>query len=201
MSRRTAAGHAGGRRECLPPAHPGADPGKPSLIDDGCRLACAGVKTNRILPILLTCAVLGLTACGDEKPSTTAGPAATSASAAPSSAAPSPSAAAMSDKELCTAAEKINKDMRAKLMTAVQSGGDLTKQTGAILTELGDRVTELAGTAGDGKAATALKEFGAEAGKAGSAADPGTAADNPAMEKASKDINAACGTAGAPTTF
>lgn len=62
-------------------------------------------------------------------------------------------------------------------------------------------VTELAGTAGDGKAATALKEFGAEAGKAGSAADPGTAADNPAMEKAGKDINAACRTAGAPTTF
>ncbi|MFJ5665130.1 hypothetical protein [Micromonospora sp. LA-10] len=164
------------------------------------------MKTNRILPILLTCAVLGLTACGDEKPSTTAGPAATSASAvpssaAPSSAAPSPSAAAVSDKELCTAAEKINKDMRAKLMTAVQAGGDLTKQTGAILTELGDRVAQLAGTAGDGKAATALKEFAAEAGKAGSAADPGTAADNPAMEKASKDINAACRTAGAPTTF
>ncbi len=184
----------------MPPAR--ASRGKPSLIDDGCRLACAGVKTNRILPILLTCAVLGLAACGDEKPSTTAGPAATSASAAPSSAAPSPSAAAaVSDKELCTAAEKINKDMRAKLMTAVQSGGDLTKQTGAILTELGDRVTQLAGTAGDGKTATALKEFAAEAAKAGSAADPGTAADNPAMEKASKDINAACKTAGAPTTF
>ncbi|MFG2069022.1 hypothetical protein ACGFKZ_19435 [Micromonospora tulbaghiae] len=145
------------------------------------------MKTNRIIPILLTCAVLGLAACGDEKPSTTAGPAATSA--------------AVSDKDLCTAAEKINKDMRTKLMAVVQGGGDLTKQTGAILIELGDRVTELAGTAGDGKAATALKEFGAEARKAGSAADPGTAADNPAMEKASKDINAACKTAGAPTTF
>ncbi|MEU8072577.1 hypothetical protein [Micromonospora sp. NPDC049151] len=159
------------------------------------------MKTNRIIPILFACAVLGLAACGDEKPATTAGPAATSASAVPSTAAPSPSAAAMSDKDLCTAAEKINKDMRAKLMTAVQSGGDLTKQTGEILTELGDRVAKLAGTAGDGKAATALKEFAAEAGKAGSAADPGTAADNPAMEKASKDINAACKTAGAPTTF
>ncbi|MCZ7427788.1 hypothetical protein O7607_18785 [Micromonospora sp. WMMA1949] len=159
------------------------------------------MKTNRIIPILLTCAVLGLAACADEKPSTTAGPATTSASAAPSTAAPSPSAAAMSDKDLCTAAEKINKDMRTKLMAVVQGGGDLTKQTGAILTELGDRVTTLAGTAGDGKAATALKEFGAEAGKAGSAADPGTAADNPAMEKASKDINAACKAAGAPTTF
>ncbi|MCO1616283.1 hypothetical protein AB0F93_12445 [Micromonospora tulbaghiae] len=159
------------------------------------------MKTNRIIPILLTCAVLGLAACGDEKPSTTAGPAATSAAAVPSTAAPSPSAAAVSDKDLCTAAEKINKDMRTKLMAVVQGGGDLTKQTGAILIELGDRVTELAGTAGDGKAATALKEFGAEARKAGSAADPGTAADNPAMEKASKDINAACKTAGAPTTF
>ncbi|MEU1761496.1 hypothetical protein ACFYPF_20470 [Micromonospora sp. NPDC005223] len=159
------------------------------------------MKTNRIFPILLTCAVLGLAACGDEAPTTTAGPAATSASAVPSTAAPSPSAAAMSDKELCTAAEKINKEMRAKLMTVVQTGGDLTKQTAEILTELGGRVTELAGTAGAGKAATALKEFGAEAGKAGSAADPGTAADNPAMEKASKDINAACKTAGAATTF
>ncbi|MEU7713996.1 hypothetical protein ACFWDK_28590 [Micromonospora chalcea] len=159
------------------------------------------MKSNRIFPILLTCAVLTLAGCGDEKPSTTAGPAATSASAVPSTAAPSPSAVAVSDKDLCTAAEKINKDMRTKLMAVVQGGGDLTKETGAILTELGDRVTKLAGTAGDGEAATALKEFGAEAGKAGSAPDPGTAADNPAMEKASKDINAACKTAGATTTF
>ncbi|MEE3918278.1 hypothetical protein V2I01_05445 [Micromonospora sp. BRA006-A] len=152
------------------------------------------------MPILLTCAVLGLAACGDE--ALGHGRAGGHLGLRrPSPAAPSPSAAAMSDKELCTAAEKINKDMRAKLMTAVQAGGDLTKQTGAILTELGDRVTRLARTAGDGKAATALKEFGAEAGEAGSAADPGTAADNPAMEKAGKDINAACQTAGAPTTF
>ena len=149
-----------------------------------------------------------LAACGGEDTTTTAGStpsASTASSSAAVSSAPSVSAsttAAASDKELCESAKKASDDMRAALVTAVQSGKQPTPAVfKEILTGLEQKITAVASTGGDGKVTTALKQFSAEAAKAAAAADPATAADNPAFEKAGTDLSAACKAVGVNVTF
>ncbi|MDG4799131.1 hypothetical protein [Micromonospora sp. WMMD980] len=169
------------------------------------------MKTIRIAPIVLACALATLTACGGEDPDTAAGPAATSASvpaatiaAAPSTAATaSPPAAAdtAGAKQLCESVKKSGDEMKARLVSAVQAGGDPNAEVTKILAEMGRTATTLAATAGDNATGAALKRFGAENTKAAKAADPSTAADSAAMEKAGANLNAACKAAGVTTGF
>ncbi|MGW5560568.1 hypothetical protein ACWER9_25510 [Micromonospora sp. NPDC003944] len=140
-----------------------------------------------------------LAACGDGDKATTAGSAtsaptsaaasavATSAAATPSS----PAAGAATDKQLCEAVKKASDEMRAEMVKVATTGEASAADFKKILTGLEQKVTTVAAT-GDGKLVDALRAFGAEAAKAAAAADPATAADNPAFEKAGKDISTAC---------
>ncbi|MCZ7435876.1 hypothetical protein O7598_05675 [Micromonospora sp. WMMC241] len=170
------------------------------------------MKKTRIAPVVLACALATLTACGGEDPDTEAGPAATSASppaattpaapATPAATASSPAAAnTAGDKRLCESVKKSGDEMKARLVSAVQAGGDPDVEVTKILAEMGRTATALAATGGGGAAGTALKKFGAENTKAAKAADPSTAADSAAMEKAGADLNAACKAAGVTTSF
>ncbi|MFI7070675.1 hypothetical protein [Micromonospora sediminicola] len=162
----------------------------------------------RIFPVVLACvAVTALSACGGEDSSTRADSAAASAAPTPASSTPSTAptsaaaAATVGEKDLCTSAKKINDEMKAKLVTAMQSSGDTNAQLAKILKELGGKVSALVATAGDGPAATALRQFSVEVTKAAAAPDPVTAADNPTMAKAGEDFNAACKAVGVTTVF
>ncbi|MFD6682504.1 hypothetical protein [Micromonospora parva] len=163
------------------------------------------MRTSRLASAMLILAVsTALAACGDTDKATTAGsttPAPTSA--APSSAAtsaaatPASSAAAggANDKQVCESVKKANDEMRAELVKVATTGDASAADFKKILTELEQEVSAVAAT-GDGKLADALRAFGAEAAKAAAAADPASAADNPAFEKAGKDISTACKAAG-----
>ncbi|MET7879299.1 hypothetical protein [Micromonospora profundi] len=156
------------------------------------------MKSSRIASaVLILAAATALAACGDGDAATTAGSTTTApTSAAATSAAPSPTAPAMSDKEICESAQKASDEMKAELLKIVSAGEPSAADYKKILAGLEERVTTLATAGGDSKLATALKTFGAEAAKAAAAADPATAADNPAFEKAGKDITTACKAAG-----
>ncbi|WP_406069412.1 hypothetical protein [Micromonospora sp. NBC_01638] len=160
--------------------------------------------------LLILAATTALTACGDQDTATTAGStppaptaaAATSADASPT-AAPASSVAtgAMSDKKLCETVKKASDEMKAEVLKAAMAGEPSAADYKKILTELEQKLTTAASTGGDTKLVAALKEFGAQASKAAAAADPATAADNPAFEKAGKDITAACKAAGISVIF
>lgn len=160
--------------------------------------------------LLIFAATTALTACGDGDAATTAGStpsaptsaAATSAAASPT-AAPASSAAtgAISDKKLCESVKKASDEMKAKVVKAAMAGEPSAADYKKILMELEQKLTTAASTGGDTKVVVALKEFGAQASKAAAAADPATAADNPAFEKAGKDITAACKAAGISVIF
>ncbi|MFD6568005.1 hypothetical protein [Micromonospora profundi] len=156
------------------------------------------MKSSRIASaVLILAAATALAACGDGDAATNAGSTTTApTSAAATSAAPSPTAPAMSDKEICESAQKASDEMKAELLKIVSAGEPSAADYKKILTGLEERVTTLATAGGDSKLATALKTFGAEAAKAAAAADPATAADNPAFEKAGTDITTACKAAG-----
>ncbi|WBB79618.1 hypothetical protein O7606_26320 [Micromonospora sp. WMMD882] len=162
----------------------------------------------RVTSAIVMCAVLTtLAACGGEDAADPAGSSSTTSSA-PSSAAttassaPSASTAGASDKDLCESAKKAGDEMKAELVKAVSSGSEPTPAVfQKILTDLEKAVTGLAATGGDSPVATALKQFGVEAAKAASEADPAAAADNPAFEKAGADITAACRAAGVDVNF
>ncbi|WP_030490981.1 hypothetical protein [Micromonospora chokoriensis] len=159
------------------------------------------MKTSRLASaLLILAATTALAACGDSDKATTAGsttPTPTSAapsSVATSAAAPpasSPAAGAASDKQLCEAAKKASDEMRVELVKVATTGEASAADYQKILSGLDKKVAEVAAT-GDGKLAAALRKFGAEAAKAAAAADPATAADNPAFEKAGKEISTAC---------
>ncbi|MEU4530405.1 hypothetical protein AB0F49_19450 [Micromonospora ureilytica] len=163
------------------------------------------MKSSRLASAMLILAVTtALAACGDGDKATTAGsttPAPTSAapSAVATSAAATPTssagAGAASDKKLCEAVKKASDEMRAEMVKVVTTGEASAADFKKILTGLEQKVTAVAST-GDGKLTDALRTFAAEAGKAAAAADPATAADNPAFEKAGKDASAACKAAG-----
>ncbi|MEH1098017.1 hypothetical protein [Micromonospora sp. CPCC 205561] len=155
---------------------------------------------------LISLSVLALTACGGEESATTAGStpsasvpassAAASASAMPSSSAP---AGGASDKELCESVKKADSEMRPKLVKAMTSGEAAAYKD--VLTELSQKLTAAVAGGGDGKVATVVEAFSAEASKAAAAADPLTAAENPAFEKAGASITAACKAAGVKVNF
>lgn len=163
------------------------------------------MKASRLASAILILAVsTALAACGDTDKATTAGsttPAPTSAApsavatSAAATSASSPAAGAATDKQLCAAVKKANDKMRAELVKVATTGDASAADFKKILTGLEQEVTTVAAT-GDGKLADALRTFGAEAAKAAAAADPATAADNPAFEKAGKDVSAACKAAG-----
>ncbi|MET8121487.1 hypothetical protein [Micromonospora sp. NPDC005189] len=92
--------------------------------------------------------------------------------------------------------KKASDEMKAELVKVATAGETSAADFKKILTELEQKVTTVATAGGDSKMAAALRQFGAEASKAAAAADPATAADNPAFEKAGKDITAACKAAG-----
>ncbi|MET8357416.1 hypothetical protein [Micromonospora sp. NPDC005171] len=157
------------------------------------------MKPSRLASAMLILAVTtALAACGDGDKATTAGsttPAPTSAApsavATSAAATPSPAAGTATDKQLCEAVKKASDEMRAEMVKVVTTGDASAADFKKILTGLEVKVTTVAST-GDGKLAEALRTFGAEAAKAAAAADPATAADNPAFEKAGKDVSAVC---------
>ncbi|GIJ81207.1 hypothetical protein Xph01_56390 [Micromonospora phaseoli] len=109
----------------------------------------------------------------------------------------------MGDKKLCESAKEASKEMRDALVEAIQAGDEpspaLFKEVFAGLEE---KLVTLAATGtGDSKVVAALGKFSTEAGRAAAAADPATAADNPAFEKAGADLTAACKKAGVSVTF
>ncbi|WP_328654590.1 hypothetical protein OG598_12610 [Micromonospora sp. NBC_00330] len=163
------------------------------------------MKSSRLASAMLILAVsTALAACGDADKATTAG----STTPAPTSAAPSavatsaaatpassPAAGAASDKQLCEAAKKVSDEMKAELVKVATAGQDSPADYQKILSDLDKKMVAVAAT-GDGKLAAALRAFGAEAAKAAAAADPATAADNPAFEKAGNNLSAVCKAAG-----
>ncbi|MCG5451620.1 hypothetical protein [Micromonospora hortensis] len=159
------------------------------------------MKSSRLASALLIVAVTtALAACGDGDKATTAGPTtpaptsaapsavATSAAATPTS---SSAAGAATDKQLCEAVKKASDEMRTEMVKVATTGDASAADFKKILTGLEQKVTTVAST-GEGKLADALRTFAAEAAKAAAAADPATAADNPAFEKVGKEISAAC---------
>ncbi|SCF14251.1 hypothetical protein GA0070607_6058 [Micromonospora coriariae] len=107
----------------------------------------------------------------------------------------------MSDKKLCESAKKAGDDMKAVLIAVAKAGEPSAADYKKILTELNQKVVDVAATGGDSKVSAALREFGAEATKAAAASDPAAAADNPAFLKAGADITAACKAAGVSVIF
>ncbi|NLU77374.1 hypothetical protein HCA58_03000 [Micromonospora sp. HNM0581] len=153
----------------------------------------------RVSFLSLACAsLLTLAACGGEDATPTAGtaPSAVATSTAP---APAPSTAdAVDDKQLCEAAKQASDKMKEDLIAAVSSGTEPSPELfKKVLSELQNEVTQTAATgASDSEVVAALEQFGAEAGKAANAADPGTAADNPDFDKAGNSLGTACEAAG-----
>ncbi|WP_410809455.1 hypothetical protein [Micromonospora sp. 067-2] len=92
--------------------------------------------------------------------------------------------------------KKASDGMKAELVKIAMAGEPSAADFKKALTELEQKVSALASAGGDSKVAGALRPFGAEAAKAAAAADPGSAADNPAFLKAGKDVTAACKAAG-----
>lgn len=166
-------------------------------------LTCTPVKLNRLASTMLICAsVVALSACGDEATETTAGSSPGASPASTSAAPSSPAAASMSDKEICEAVKKAGDEMKELVITAAQSGKTPTAaEFQKMLTDMQTTATSLASSGGEGPVTTAMKQLVAEVSKAATAADPMTAADNPAYVKAGADLTAACKTAGVNINF
>jgi hypothetical protein len=168
-------------------------------------------RVRATFSVLACAALLALAACGGEEAAPTGGasPSATVPSATATSAASTPApptadtADVVSDKQLCESAKQASDKMKEDLVAAVSSGSELSPALfQKILSGLQNEVTRVAATgATDSKVAAALKQFGAEAGKAANAPDPATAADNPAFEKAGAAVDAACKSAGFDVNF
>jgi hypothetical protein len=158
----------------------------------------------RVVPaVLIGVFSLALTACGGEDAPTAAAPAATTAAAPADAADPAaPAASSADDKKLCAAAEKAGKDMKTELIKTLQAaeGEPDAAAMGKVLVGLADDLNKAA-AASDSKVGTALKTFAAESEKAGSAANPETAADNPAYEQAGKDVRLACKEVGVAVNY
>ena len=163
----------------------------------------AVIRFRLVCAALTGVSLMSLAACGGADSPAAApapvAPAATSDAPAPSAAAPGGGSAA-GDKKLCEAAGKADKAMRGELVKVVQSGKFDTASMQRILGGLADEMTAAAGE-GDSKVATTMRQFAAQANEAAKAADPATAADNPAFEKTGKDLTAACKAAGVTLSF
>ncbi|MFC3502049.1 hypothetical protein ACFOOK_13910 [Micromonospora krabiensis] len=162
---------------------------------------------------LISAAALALAGCGGEETATPTSSTPTASAVAPTSAAASPSVAPSSpaaggapvtvnEKVVCESAEKAGQEMKKALIAVVQSGKEPSAEVyRKILADLGDKLTSLLPAGGVGEVVGALTRFASEAGRAAAAADPATAADNPAFEKAGTDLTAACKAAGVKVNF
>jgi len=145
--------------------------------------------------VLISVSLMTLAACGGNEAASTAAPAAPAATNAPtvlpSAANTGGAAGAGDDAALCRAAKKAHKDM---LMQFMGSGGkpspDAVKKS---VTDLSKTLTALGADGGNGKVATAINQYGAAA---AAAADNPQAGEDPALEKASEELRAACKAAG-----
>ncbi|MFY1703477.1 MULTISPECIES: hypothetical protein [Micromonospora] len=162
----------------------------------------------RLVPVVLACvSLLALSACGGEDSTSSAGSTSSdTTSAAPAASSPAPAAPAdpASDKEVCEEAAKASTEMKQAIMKiAMDSGNDPSADDAKkVMTELAQKMSAAAATGSpDSPVVTALTAFNAEVTKAASAADPATAIDNEAIEKASKDLGTACEKAGVKATF
>ncbi|MET0416356.1 MAG: hypothetical protein ABW022_10080 [Actinoplanes sp.] len=167
------------------------------------------MRTRLASAVLIGVSFMSLTACGSEETPTAAStppPAATSAAPAPDATSAAPEATsdkkAPSDKQLCQTAGKADEAMKAALIKALQeSGGDPSaEQFAKVLNGLADELSTAAADS-DSKVGKAMKQFAAQATEAAGAADPTTAADNPAFEKSGKSLTAACKAAGVTVNY
>jgi hypothetical protein len=146
--------------------------------------------------------LLSVAACGTDKTDSAAGSAPTNAASAPAPAETTAAAAAApaDDKAMCTAADKAAKAMTKEIVKLVGSGADPAPADYAKI--LNDMNAVLTATAkGDGNVATAMKEVAAQSAKAATLPDPSAGAEDPAFEKAGKELTAACKAAGVKVNF
>ncbi|MER7167473.1 hypothetical protein ABT336_15565 [Micromonospora sp. NPDC000207] len=157
----------------------------------------------RMFPAVAALSLLTLTACGGEDATPAAATPTTAATSAATPALASPAVDPVSDKEVCEKAQKTSTEMTQAILKAAATEGEAsTNATKALLTQMTKDLAETAASGSpDSEAVTALTAVNAEIVKASTAADPLTAMDNPASEKAGKDFNAACKKAGVEVNF
>jgi hypothetical protein len=157
--------------------------------------------------VLAGVSLMGLTACSEDAPTTTAAdkpsaPAATTTAAAPETST-APAAAALSDKELCQEAGKASDAMQKALMTLIQANpsGDIpAPDAAAMLKDLAASLTKAA-EGGTSEVAKGMQEIAAQSLKAAEAKDPATALDTPESAKTGTAFNAACKKAGVTVKY
>jgi hypothetical protein len=161
--------------------------------DAGVRIACRAMNLLRASStVLIGVSLMALAACGGKEAASTAAPgapAATTVAADASAAADTNSATgAGNDTTLCNAAKNAHLELRKQF-----TGSPSPEAAKKALTDMGEALTALAATGGNGKVATAISQYAAAVTKAVAAADPG---DDPAMGKAGEELRAACKAAG-----
>ncbi|GIF06604.1 hypothetical protein [Actinoplanes siamensis] len=159
------------------------------------------MRTRITSAVLFTAAVLSLGACSDddktEAGASSAGTStATSAAAAPPVGATSAAAAGgASDKAICEETNKAGEAMKESLLGSMKDGDFQPAEAKKMLEDFSTAVTAAAGS-GTSKIATGAKSLADIATKSASAADPLTAVEDPAFEKAGTELAAACQAAG-----
>ncbi len=160
------------------------------------------MRTRVTSAVLFTAAVLSLAACSEEEKKSDA--AATSTAAATTAAAPSspPAAAAgASDKEICEAANKAGKAMTKDLSAAITDGDFSPAEAKTILGAFRESVLAVTAPDSSTKVGVAALQMTKDATKIAEAADPFTAMEDPAFEKAGTDLEAACKAVGVKLTL
>lgn len=156
-----------------------------------------------MFPAVAALSLLTLTACGGEDATPAAATPTTASTSADSPAPASPAVDPIDDKEVCEKAQKTGTEMKQAIVRVVATEGDASVDaTKAVATQMAKDLAEtVASGSPDSDAVIALKAFVTEFEKAAKAADPLTAMDTPAIDKASKDFNAACKKAGVEVNF
>ncbi|MET0424442.1 MAG: hypothetical protein ABW046_11225 [Actinoplanes sp.] len=153
--------------------------------------------------VFLGASLLTLTACGGEDtPAGTPAAAPATTSAAPVAESTATAASAAGDKDLCQAANKADKAMKAELIKAMQAAdGDMDPAAyKKVLSGIADELNAAAAS-GDSPVAAAMKKFADQSSTAAAAADPETALADPAFEQSGKDLTAACKAAGVTVNY
>ncbi|MBM2621944.1 hypothetical protein JIG36_41230 [Actinoplanes sp. LDG1-06] len=155
---------------------------------------------------LVGASLMSLAACSGDDTSTASSTPTTATSAQPAAEttteAVAPAGDAPADKDVCEAAGKADKAMKAELIEALKaSNGEPTAADyKKVLTGLATQLTTAVGSS-ETEVGKAVKAFVADATEAANAADPVTAADNPEFTKAGSDLTAACKTAGVTVNY
>ncbi|MEV6346236.1 hypothetical protein [Actinoplanes sp. NPDC051851] len=167
------------------------------------------MKRNGVVStVLFSFCMAMLTACGSEdgKSTDAAAPAATT-SAVTSEAPAAPAADSADDEKLCTEADKAGEAMKNDLLAAMKDAAakgesePSVEDAKELLATFEATVAPLVASAGDSAVGAALTALATETGKAAAAADPFTAAQDPAFEQAGTDFTAACKAAGVTVNF